>query len=104
MNERRASESAPTAGEPPSPDGLVMPSSSMIAADADDLKAIKGAVDDAAAVDEGLCLSYLFVLFYLAAAGGAVTHADLLFENPVKLPFLNIRRPVSLGLGKTTHC
>jgi hypothetical protein len=38
------------------------------------------------------------------AAAGAVTHADLFFENPVKLPFLNIRRPVSIGLGKTTHC
>jgi hypothetical protein len=50
--------------------------------------------DDAAAVGGGLWLSYLFVLFYLAVAAGAVTHADLFFENPVKLPFLNIELPL----------
>ena len=44
---------------------------------ADDLDAIKKAVDDAASVGGGLWLSYLFVLFYLAVAAGAVTHADL---------------------------
>ena len=42
----------------------------------------------------GLWLSYLFVLFYLAVAAGAVTHADLFFEKPVKLPFLNIELPL----------
>jgi hypothetical protein len=41
---------------------------------ADDLEAIKKAVDDAASVGGGLWLSYLFVLFYLAVAAGAVTH------------------------------
>jgi uncharacterized protein YjbI with pentapeptide repeats len=41
-----------------------------------------------------LWLSYLFVLFYLAVAAGAVTHADLFLENPVKLPFLNIELPL----------
>ena len=65
-----------------------------IADKADDLEAIKKAVDDAAAVGGGLWLSYLFVLFYLAVAAGAVTHADLFFENPVKLPFLNIELPL----------
>ena len=29
-----------------------------------------------------------------ARAAGAVTHADLFFENPVKLPFLNIELPL----------
>ncbi len=65
-----------------------------IAEKEDDLEAIKKAVDDAAAVGGGLWLSYLFVLFYLAVAAGAVTHADLFFENPVKLPFLNIELPL----------
>jgi uncharacterized protein YjbI with pentapeptide repeats len=64
------------------------------AAKADDLEAIKKAVDDAASVGGGLWLSYLFVLFYLAVAAGAVTHADLFLENPVKLPFLNIELPL----------
>lgn len=60
-----------------------------IAERADDLEAIKKAVEDAAAVSGGLWLSYLFVLLYIAVAAGAVTHADLLLETPVKLPFLN---------------
>lgn len=65
-----------------------------IAAKADDLEAIKKAVDDAASVGGGLWLSFLFVLFYLAVAAGAVTHADLLFEKAVKLPFLGIELPL----------
>ena len=103
MNERQAPKSAPTAVQPPSPDGLATPSSSSvtnepnlpsIAADADNLNAIKKAVDDAAAVGGGLWLSYLFVLFYLAVAAGAVTHVDLFLEKPVKLPFLSIELPL----------
>jgi hypothetical protein len=42
----------------------------------------------------GLWLSYLFLLFYLAIAAGAVTHIDLLLGNPVKLPFLNVELPL----------
>jgi hypothetical protein len=42
----------------------------------------------------GLWLSYLFVLFYIGIAAGAVTHKDLLLENPVKLPFLNVELPL----------
>ena len=56
----------------------------------DDLEAIKKAVEDAASVSGPLWLSYLFALFYIALAAAGVTHADLLLENPVKLPFLNI--------------
>ncbi len=88
---RAASQSAPP--ERPSP-AAAAPELPKIAKKADDLEAIKKAVDDAAAVGGGLCLSYLFVLFYLAVAAGAVTHADLFFENPVKLPFLNIELPL----------
>jgi uncharacterized protein YjbI with pentapeptide repeats len=65
-----------------------------IAEKADDLEAIKKAVEDAAAVSGGLWLSYLFVLFYIAVAAGAVTHVDLLLENPVKLPFFNLELPL----------
>jgi uncharacterized protein YjbI with pentapeptide repeats len=61
---------------------------------ADDLDAIKKAVEDAAAVSGALWFSYLFVLFYFAIAAGAVTHADLFLENPVKLPFLNVELPL----------
>jgi uncharacterized protein YjbI with pentapeptide repeats len=65
-----------------------------IAAKADDLLEIKKAVEDAASVSGGLWLSYLFVLFYIAIAAGAVTHEDLLLERAVKLPFLNIELPL----------
>jgi uncharacterized protein YjbI with pentapeptide repeats len=61
---------------------------------ADDLGAIKKAVDDAASLCGGLWLSYLFALFYFAVAAGAVTHEDLFFERAVKLPFLNIELPL----------
>jgi hypothetical protein len=65
-----------------------------IAAKADNLEEIKKAVEDAASVSGGLWLSYLFVLAYVAIAAGAVTHKDLLLENPVKLPFLNVELPL----------
>ena len=61
---------------------------------ATDLQALRDAVVDAASVGTGLWLSYLFVLFYFAIAAGAVTHRDLLLENPVKLPFLNVELPL----------
>jgi hypothetical protein len=78
-------EPAPAATTPDLPD---------FAAKADDLEAIKKAVDDAASVGGGLWLSYLVLLFYLAVAAGAVTHADLFLEDPVKVPFLNIELPL----------
>src|SRR5215469_6548362 len=64
------------------------------AARAKDLGALRDAVIDAASVGAGLWISYLFALFYFAIAAGAVTHRDLLLENPVKLPFLNVELPL----------
>ena len=64
------------------------------AAKAKDLGALREAVIDAAGVGAGLWLSYLFLFFYLFIAVAAVTHRDLLFENPVKLPFLNVELPL----------
>src|SRR6516162_4143112 len=61
-----------------------------LAAKATDLDALRTAVVDAAGVGYGLWFSYLFVLLYFAITTGAVTHRDLLLENPVKLPFLNV--------------
>jgi uncharacterized protein YjbI with pentapeptide repeats len=70
------------------------PGTPAIAAKADDLEEIKKSVEDAASVSGGLWLSYLFVLFYIAIAAGAVTHEDLLLERSVKLPFLNVELPL----------
>jgi hypothetical protein len=58
------------------------------------LEAARKSVEDAAAISGGLWLSYLFTLFYLGIAAGGVTHRDLLLENPVKLPFLNVDLPL----------
>jgi hypothetical protein len=85
---------APDASKVEATDVWPTPAVSPVAAKTDDLEEIKKAVDDAASVGGGLWLSYLFVLFYLAVAAGAVTHADLFLENPVKLPFLTIDLPL----------
>jgi hypothetical protein len=53
------------------------------------LDALRKSVEDAGAVANGLWLSYLGLLVYLGVAVGAVTHTDLLLENPIKLPFLS---------------
>jgi len=82
-DEKQAGEIAETAG-----------AATAFAAKAKDLEALRDAVVDAASVGAGLWLSYLFVLFYLAIAVGAVTHRDLLLESPVKLPFLNVDLPL----------
>jgi uncharacterized protein YjbI with pentapeptide repeats len=72
----------------------VIPPVPAIAVKAADLEALRKSVEDSAAVSGGLWLSYLFVLFYLGIAAGAVTHADVFLQNPVKLPFLNIELPL----------
>lgn len=64
------------------------------AAKATDLDALRGAVVDAAGVSAGLWFSYLFVVMYLLVAVFGVTHRDLLYESPVRLPFLNIDLPL----------
>jgi uncharacterized protein YjbI with pentapeptide repeats len=67
---------------------------SEIIAKEDDLGSARKAVEDAAAVSTGLWVSYLFMFFYVSVAAGAVTHLDLLLENPVRLPFLIIELPL----------
>src|SRR3954451_2635156 len=73
---------------------MARPEPSGFAAKARDLQALRDAVDQAAAVSGALWLSYIFAFLYLAIAAGAVTHKDLFFENPVKLPFLNVELPL----------
>ncbi len=60
----------------------------------DALDNARKSVEDAASVSGVLWLSYLFTLFYIGIAAGGVTHKDLLLENPVKLPFLNVELPL----------
>jgi hypothetical protein len=65
-----------------------------LAEKAHDLDDARKTVEDAASISGTLWFSYLFTLFYIAIAAGAVTHKDLLLENPVKLPFLNVELPL----------
>ena len=83
-----------TAADEPRPVEPPLSTAPALAAKADDLEALRSAVIDAAGVSFGLWVSYLFVLFYLLVAAGGVTHRDLFFENPVKLPFLNVDLPL----------
>jgi Pentapeptide repeats (8 copies) len=55
---------------------------------------VRKSVEDAASLSGTLWLSYLFALFHIGIAAGAVTHKDLLLENAVKLPFLNVELPL----------
>jgi uncharacterized protein YjbI with pentapeptide repeats len=71
------------------------PSEKAFADKATDLQALRDAAADAASIGAGLWLSYLFVLFYLALAAHGVTDRDLLLENRVKLPFLNVDMPLT---------
>jgi hypothetical protein len=87
LRERRLSRAAARADKPP-PHPL-----KKFADKARDLDLVRKSVDDAAAVSAGLWLSYLFALFYIGVAAGGVTHKDLLLENPVRLPFLNVELP-----------
>ena len=87
------SEPPATVPDPPAtalgPDATAPDPTGKFAKQAGDLDAIRKSVEDAAAVSAGIWLSYLFVLLYIGIAAGAVTHKDLLLENPVKLPFLS---------------
>ena len=76
------------------PEGVVDDLVKELAEKAHDLDAVRKSVEDAASLSGTLWLSYLFALFYIGIAAGAVTHKDLLLENAVKLPFLNVELPV----------
>jgi uncharacterized protein YjbI with pentapeptide repeats len=83
--------------EPPPlvPDEAQLKEPPPLAAKANDLEALRTAVVDAASVGAGLWVSYLFVLFYMLVAAGGITHKDMFFESPVRLPFLNVDLPLT---------
>ena len=80
--------------EPPTPEAALSPTQPTISTKGDNLEALRSAIVAAAGISTGLWLSYVFVLFYLLVALGGVTHRELFFESPVKLPFLNIDLPL----------
>jgi hypothetical protein len=63
-------------------------------ADADDPDEVRKALDDAAGMSRNLWLAFLSFGTYLAIAVGSVTHRNLLLEDPIKLPLLNVELPL----------
>lgn len=60
----------------------------------EDLAPYRDAVNEAAGKSRGLWLGFIALLAYLFISVGAVTHRDLLLENPVRLPVLNVDLPL----------
>ncbi|MGO7924603.1 pentapeptide repeat-containing protein [Rhizobium ruizarguesonis] len=61
---------------------------------ADDLGAVRSALDDAAGMARGLWISFVSLSTYLAITIGSVTHRNLLLEDPLRLPLLNVDLPL----------
>ncbi len=89
-HDRNSDQTRPIELDDPSPS----PDPAAFVAKARDLQALRDAVVDAATVSGTLWFSYVLVFFYISIAAGGVTHKDLLFENPVKLPFFNVDLPL----------
>ncbi len=58
------------------------------------LEVLRDSITEAATRARGLWLGYIALMTYLAISIGAVTHRDLLFESPVRLPVLNVDLPL----------
>src|SRR5271169_1788333 len=96
MKSRRVDRRKWFTGEPPQKVAYgTKPGRKDVADKTKDLEASRNALVETAGVGGGLWLSYIFVLFYLFIAAAGVTHRDLLFESPVKLPFLNVDLPLT---------
>jgi uncharacterized protein YjbI with pentapeptide repeats len=59
-----------------------------------DVKALEGSLNDSATRVSTIWISFLVFGLYLVTAVGTVTHRQLLLEDPVKLPALNIDLPM----------
>jgi len=66
-----------------------------VIAPAEELKAMRDSVADAASVSGALWITYLGMSLYLLIAIGSVTYKDLFLQSSMKLPFMNVDLPVS---------
>jgi len=64
------------------------------AAQAEDLDKVRGAVVGSADMARNVWVLFLSFGTYLAIAVGSVTHRQLLFEEPIRLPLLNVELPL----------
>src|SRR5262249_30893344 len=59
-----------------------------------DVNALEKSLNDSATRVSTIWISFLIFGLYLVVTAGAVTHHQLLLEDPVKLPILNIELPL----------
>ncbi|MGA7450229.1 MAG: pentapeptide repeat-containing protein [Rhodoplanes sp.] len=59
-----------------------------------DVEALETSLNDSATRVSALWISFLIFGLYLVIAAGTVTHRQLLLEDPIKLPVLNIELPL----------
>jgi hypothetical protein len=59
-----------------------------------DVEALEKSLNDSATRVSTIWISFLIFGLYLVIAAGTVTHRQLLLEDPVKLPVLNIELPL----------
>jgi uncharacterized protein YjbI with pentapeptide repeats len=60
-----------------------------------DVEALERSLNDSATRASTIWISFLIFGLYLVVAAGTVTHRQLLLEDPVKLPVLNIELPLA---------
>lgn len=59
-----------------------------------DVQALEKSLNDSAARVSTIWISFLIFGLYLVVAASAVTHRQLLLEDPIKLPALNVDLPL----------
>src|SRR6516164_7351872 len=62
--------------------------------DAFDVPALERSLNDSATRVSTIWVGFLIFALYLVVSAGTVTHRQLLLEDPVKLPVLNIDLPL----------
>src|SRR5262245_48309912 len=60
----------------------------------DDVEALERSLNDSATRVSTIWISFLIFGLYLVVAANTVTHRQLLLEDPIKLPALNVDLPV----------
>jgi hypothetical protein len=59
-----------------------------------DVEALERSLNDSATRVSTIWISFLIFALYLVVAAGSVTHRQLLLEDPIKLPALNVDLPL----------
>ncbi len=92
--ETHASDSGPTAEPDGQRSAKISARAGALAEQADDIGAVRKALDGASTTANNLWLAFLSFGTWLAITIASVTHRDILLEKPLKLPILNVELPL----------